>query len=177
MEHTEITITTAKPEDARVLAQIKQVIWLATYRNAELGIDEKDILSKDFLCEERIAKRAEHMQRDDGINHTLVARVGGEIVGYGRAVKGVDFNEIVTLYLLPKWQGRGIGSRLMRQELDWLGEEKDVVLGVVLYNAKAIRFYEKFGFKLRGEVGHTEPTFPSGRDLPELEMRRNGLSR
>jgi GNAT superfamily N-acetyltransferase len=170
----EITITQAAPEDAEKLAHIKQSIWLDTYQNEEIGIDADDILAKDFLCKERIAARAEHMRANDGINHTLVARVGDQIVAYGRAVRGDKFDEIVTLYVLPEWQGKKIGSELLRHLLKWLGNHRDVMLGVVPYNANAIRFYEKSGFKLGKKIPHEKPVFPSGRDLPEVEMFRAG---
>jgi GNAT superfamily N-acetyltransferase len=165
-----ISITIAKSEDARTLAQIKQRIWLDTYLNEELGITADDVYAKDFLCEERIAKRAEHMSRDDGVNRTLAARIDERIVGYGRAVKGETADEIVTLYVLPEWQGMGVGSLLLRHLLEWLGGRHPVKLGVVPYNAKAIRFYEKFGFGLGKQIPHQLPVFPSGTDLPEVEM-------
>lgn len=165
-----ITLSKGVPHDAETLAEIKQRIWLDTYQNKDLGINAQDMYDKDFLCKERIAKRAEHMQVDDGINYTLVARDGDQIVGYGRAVKGSKHNEIVTLYILPEWQNNGIGTKLLQHLLDWLGNERDVVLGVVPYNDKAIRFYEKFGFRQGKEIPHDKPVFPSGKDLPELEM-------
>ncbi|MGI8419045.1 MAG: GNAT family N-acetyltransferase [Candidatus Levyibacteriota bacterium] len=165
-----ITIAKAVPQDAQTLARIKQRIWLDTYQNKELRINADDIFAKDFLCKERIAKRAEHMQVNDGINYTLVARAGEHIVGYGRAIKGDEFDEIATLYILPEWQSMGIGSDLLSHLLEWLGGNRDVKLGVVQYNLKAIRFYEKFCFTLGKKISHAELTFSSGKDLPEVEM-------
>jgi GNAT superfamily N-acetyltransferase len=170
-----ISIAKAAPEDAEELAQIKQTIWLATYQNKELGIEAEDILAKDFLCKERIAARAEHMKADDGINHTLVARVGSQIVAYGRAVRGDKFDEIITLYVLPEWQGKKIGSELLHHLLKWLGKHRDVMLEVVPFNVNAIRFYEKFGFKLGDKIPREEPVFPTGKDLPLVEMFRAGV--
>ncbi len=170
-----ISIVKAIPDDAGALSRIKQCIWLDTYQNQEFGITAEDIFAKDFLCKERVAKRADHMHVVDGINHTLVAKAGPQIVGYGRVVKTKKINEIVTLYIVPEWQGQGIGSALLKELLGWLGNHKDVRLGVVLYNEKAIHFYEKFGFKRGNAVYHDKPTFPSGRDLPELEMIREAV--
>jgi GNAT superfamily N-acetyltransferase len=168
-----IVITQGFPEDAETLSKIKQIIWLDTYLNKDLGITPDDIYAKDFLCKERIAKRAEHMRLDDGVNNTLVACVDRQIVGYGRATRGVKFDEIVTLYVLPEWQGQKIGTELLKQLLAWVGNNRVVKLGVVPYNKKAISFYEKFGFKLGDLVYHNKPVFPSGKDLPEVEMIRN----
>jgi GNAT superfamily N-acetyltransferase len=159
-----VTISNGKPEDAETLAHIKQVIWLTTYQNTELGITPEDILAKDFLCKERSAKRAEHMAVDDGINFPLVARVDGQIAGYGRAVKSEE-NEIVTLYLLPEWQGKGIGSKLLQQLLNWLGDDS-VIFGVVSYNKKATRFYEKFAFDSANQCSMTSLLFPAANIYP-----------
>jgi len=169
-QEPEIIINIATPKDAEALSQIKQRVWLTTYQNKELAITAEDILTKDFLCKQRIEKRAEHMGTNDSTNRTLVARAGTQIAGYGRAVKGADVHEIVTLYLLPEWQGRGIGSNLLKRLLDWLGDEKVVTLGVASFNTPAIRFYEKFGFRLGKQILHDEATFPSGKDLPEIQM-------
>ena len=166
-----MTITEANPEDARTLAYIKQITWLTSYTNEEYGITEADVKSKEFECEKLIHNRVQHLEADRTANQTWVAREKAEIAGYCRAVKGDEFNEIVTLYLLPKWQSKGVGSRLLRRALEWLGDDKDVVLGVVQYNENAIRFYEKFGFELGERIHHDAPTFPSGKDLPEVAMR------
>ena len=167
-----ITISKGVSRDAVALAQIKLRVWLETYVNSEHGVTEADVYAKDFLCKERVAKRAEHMQADDGINYTLVARDGAQIVGYGRAVKGGRSNEIVTLYILPEWQGQGIGSMLLRQLLTWYDDGQDVLVEVVTYNSKAIRFYEKLGFKRGKLLPHGTYVMPSGADLPVVAMTR-----
>ncbi|MEM7392178.1 MAG: GNAT family N-acetyltransferase [Verrucomicrobiota bacterium] len=50
--------------------------------------------------------------------------------------------------LLPSWQGRGLGSRLMEQFIEQLRSRTGGLrLGVHPENAAAIRLYEKFGFE------------------------------
>ena len=56
--------------------------------------------------------------------------------------------EIVTIYLLPEYIGRGIGSQLMEaciEELEFLGY-REILLWVLEDNHRARRFYEKQGF-------------------------------
>ncbi|WP_303805224.1 GNAT family N-acetyltransferase [Ruminococcus flavefaciens] len=56
--------------------------------------------------------------------------------------------EIVTIYLLPEYIGRGIGSQLMKaciEELEFLGFT-EILLWVLEDNHRARRFYEKQGF-------------------------------
>jgi RimJ/RimL family protein N-acetyltransferase len=51
------------------------------------------------------------------------------------------------------WRGRGVGSVLIRTLLDWAREHptiEKVCLGVYETNEKAIRLYERMGFRLEG---------------------------
>ena len=97
------------------------------------------------------------------------------MVSYSSAAKSDNANKITSVYLLPKFQGKGIGTMLLQQALDWLGNEKDVTLGVVPYNQSAIRFYEKSGFQLREPIQHDQPTFATGKDMAEVKMVRAKL--
>ena len=60
---------------------------------------------------------------------------------------------VVTLgpmYLLDEAQGRGTGGRLMDEFLTWAGSAP-MRLWVTDYNERAIRFYQRYGFKATGE--------------------------
>jgi ribosomal protein S18 acetylase RimI-like enzyme len=55
--------------------------------------------------------------------------------------------------------------------MEWIGDGSDVVLEVVSYNQRAIRFYEKFGFEKVGESEHMY------RDkMPVMTMIRKGMA-
>ena len=70
--------------------------------------------------------------------------------------------ELNRMYVLDAWHGRGVAQQIMSKVLDFLANKgRDVVwLGVWEHNAKAIRFYRKYGFS---EVG--EHAFYLGEDL------------
>lgn len=51
------------------------------------------------------------------------------------------------MYVAPEAQGKGVGSKLMNQVLDWYGRDQDIYLEVVSYNQNAINFYKRFGFR------------------------------
>jgi GNAT superfamily N-acetyltransferase len=72
---------------------------------------------------------------------------GGHLLG----VAGIQALEDTTLirhaYVLPKYQGKGIGTRLL-EYLRGLAETQEVLVGTWADAAWAIRFYEKHGFKL-----------------------------
>ena len=67
------------------------------------------------------------------------------------AVTGIQELKDTTLirhaYVLPKYQGKGIGTRLL-EYVRGLAETPEVLVGTWADAAWAIRFYEKHGFKL-----------------------------
>ncbi len=100
----------------------------------------------------------------------LIAEVDNEPVGYTRlrqdpppdCIKGVHPIEIVRLYSVKEWIGRGVGAALMQACLnEALHEGHDVIwLDVWEKNPRAITFYQKWGFVKVGEQG-----FQLGNDL------------
>ena len=73
--------------------------------------------------------------------------------------------ELIRFYLLPDFQGSGLGRRLLDPALRWLHEQFDhVFLSVYSENLKAQRLYEWYGFEKIQEyffmVGdHADPEF------------------
>ena len=66
-------------------------------------------------------------------------------------VMGIQFVKDVTLirhaYVLPEYQRRGIGSKLLKHLID-LAKTTEILVGTWANATWAIRFYEKHGFKL-----------------------------
>ena len=61
--------------------------------------------------------------------------------------------ELDDLYVLPAFQGQGIGSEILKR---CIAESKaDMYLYVFRDNVRAITFYERFGFTIHESVGHT----------------------
>jgi ribosomal protein S18 acetylase RimI-like enzyme len=166
----EFCISPATLEDAAAIAHIQHEGWLATYQNKEYNITADDILSKNFESAERLQKRVDRLSKEGETAQTWIARENGLVIGYSSALKGEDKNKITSVYLLLEHQGKGVGTQLLQHALEWLGGDKDITLGVVPYNTAAIHFYEKFGFQLGDPITHDEPTFSTGKDMPEVEM-------
>jgi ribosomal protein S18 acetylase RimI-like enzyme len=104
----------------------------------------------------------------------VVAKEGGRAVGLCRVERGDDVNELQVLYVLPEFQGYGVGGSLWREVEKFLDPEKDTIVKVADYNKKAIAFYEKLGFKDTGERLQDERfRMKSGAIISEIVMRRS----
>jgi diamine N-acetyltransferase len=169
-EHFDVRIAVAS--DARQIAHVQHVAWVATYPNEEHGITVADIEWKDFEGPERIARWERRLNECGPSFYAWVAtNADGQIVGFCSAEKPDDSAAIRTMYVLPAYQGKGIGNQLIAKALAWLGDDVSVSVGVASYNTKAIAFYEKSGFRNTGEVS---PPFagrlPSGKVIPEIKF-------
>ena len=100
---------------------------------------------------ERFEKRIETLVSSVGIS--LVARnAEGTVVGVLFAITDFAYWMFVTdLGVAREWEGRGIGTALMKTAHEIAGGEKDVAIYLVA-NSKAVPFYEKFGMKKTDEV-------------------------
>lgn len=89
---------------------------------------------------------------------SLVACQGAEVVGILGVHRQPDFARRahaawIGMAVRDDWQGKGVGSALLRAALDladnWLNLVR-VELIVFTDNAPAVRLYQKFGFEIEG---------------------------
>lgn len=101
------------------------------------------------LSPETIDQRFRHMT-------LFVATEGGRIVGtIGCARSGGGEGHIRGMAVLPEWQGRGVAERLLmaaEAELRSAGCAA-VTLDTTAPLQRAIRFYQKHGYRATGRVG------------------------
>ena len=72
-------------------------------------------------------------------------------VGFGAAGDALpETGEVFALYVLSAFCGQGVGTALMDAALARLAQYPRVCLWVLKENKRAIRFYEKFGFRPDG---------------------------
>ncbi|MBP7005658.1 GNAT family N-acetyltransferase [Patescibacteria group bacterium] len=165
-------IEVAKPEDAARIAHVRHETWLATYPNAEAGVTREDIFAKDFQSEDQIDRWRRGIESTKGTRKIWVARnEAGEVVGYGQGLKRETENEIGGMYVLPAYQGKGLGNKLMGAVIDWLGNDKPIALSVAVYSLQARELYKKFGFIDVDEPG-AGPIFASGATATSIKMVR-----
>lgn len=85
----------------------------------------------------------------------LVAKHNNKIigfVGYGehRDDALTNCGEVFAIYVLADYHGQKVGYTLMNAALEKLSAYDKIAVWVLKGNEKAIRFYEKFGFRFDG---------------------------
>ena len=71
----------------------------------------------------------------------------GTDVGFLSTSKTSDTLNVNQIYILPEYQGRGIGAACMRRIIDDTNlEQKPVTLQVLKINTRAAAFYQRLGF-------------------------------
>lgn len=146
-EKPEVRIATVA--DAAEIARIQHESWLATYPNEAGGILREDI--EKYL--QSIDKQTASWQRglrDEGVLtniRTFILEDAQKTLGFCRVGKAAEFGVVDSLYLDPAFVEKGIGGEIFQRALEWLDAEKPIQLKVASYNGRAIRFYERFGFR------------------------------
>lgn len=137
-----------------------------TFRDAFVEFNTEEDMRRH--CEAHFNPVALSAVMEDPMKVFLVAERGENLCAYaqlhlGEACSFVPATNPVELhrfYILREWQGRGLAKELLARSVDFaLRRGADLLwLGVWENNPRAIRFYEKSGFKTVGDkefmLGH-----------------------
>lgn len=89
----------------------------------------------------------------------FVSEIDGSVVGYARTQLNNEENRfyISSLYVLPQYQGKGIGMKLLRAAEECANAHHlgTVWLGVMVQNVGALTWYKKIGFQFVEEAPFT----------------------
>lgn len=151
----QVAIRNATATDANVLAQLGRRTFEETFAVDNTAEDMAAYVASAFSVAQQSAELA------DPASVFLIAEVDGVAAGYAKlhggktseAIEGDKPIELVRLYVLQEWLGRGVGEALMRACLDeakGAGYET-IWLGVWERNARAQAFYRKWNFRAVGE--------------------------
>lgn len=136
----------AEYDDPLALSLVYEESWRYAY---------KGIIPQDYL--DSIPRGRWAGSLDKAGRHTLVVTEGGRIVGISCCCRSRledmnDWGEIISIYLLPEYMGKGYGRALMTAAINLLrgmGFE-NIFLWVLEENHNARGFYEKMGFEPSG---------------------------
>ena len=139
--------------DMENLRRITWLSWIAAYSSF---IPENDLRAYFDIYYDRGAFSTLFI---DSSAHGFIAEVDGCAAGYARTLFNREENRLylTALYLLPDFQGRGIGKRLMKAvEEHATGRHiGEILVGVMVQNSRALGFYEKAGFRFIREEPFT----------------------
>lgn len=135
--------------DSKNVRKLLDSVWEETYIGC-LTPEAVSALSKNWGGLKELSSEEEQ-------NIVVVAAFDEkDIAGIAIALKTVDEKaEIKHLYVLPSYQGQGVGRRLLTEILVSFTEVKTVDLWVETENHPAISFYEKFSFEKK-EIAEVE---------------------
>lgn len=163
------------PDDVPQINEVFYRAFLSAHVNTELGITAEDIdtFFKDRANPIEIKHRAYKLAHQLDNEKFLVAKAENKVIGVCRLVVHDEYNQLQAMYVLPEWQGRGVGTAFWSEALTFFDASKEIVVHVAIYNENAIGFYKKLGFIDTGkrftEQRHCMPI--SGVLIPEMEMR------
>ncbi|VRQ36242.1 acetyltransferase, gnat family [Streptococcus pneumoniae] len=102
--------------------------------------------------------------------NTLIAIGDLKVVGfisYGNfRDETMQAGEIIALYVLKDYYGKGIAQKLMKAALTALNHFSEIFLWVLKDNKRAITFYQKMGFTFDGQ----EKILELGKPIKEKRM-------
>jgi GNAT superfamily N-acetyltransferase len=123
--------------DAAAVRDVASAAWRDTYAGL-LGAATIESFVASAYSIERLERRI--------AGHTfLVVEDGHAVVAFADAIREPDHVNLVAIYALPEWRGRGAGTALLdllRARFPDLPIAADVLVG----NAKGETFYEHRGF-------------------------------
>ena len=96
----------------------------------------------------------------------LVSLIGFVAYGKYRSETLSDCGEIFAIYVLADYYGQKVGYELMNAAFEKLADYKKIAVWVLKGNERAIKFYERYGFRFDG----TEQEIMLGTSNTELRM-------
>ncbi len=139
----EITIRNWTRDDFSIVKNI----LLETWKNTYTFIPEKDILShfEKHYSEDRLIEIL-----NDPFSKGIIAEVNSVPAGWLKLFEDLINKKffVSSLYVLPEYQGYGIGRKLL-EEAYKIAREKHfnkVWLGVMKQNVKSLEWYQNLGF-------------------------------
>lgn len=142
-----LTFREATAEDAALISRINASSWRTCYR---------DVIADDYLArlsDEYWTPSVRAWLASGQVYGTLALLygepIGAILYGRGRDEAYGDWCEMISLYLLPQYTRRGVGSALLQEAMRIMREDgyDRFYLWAIDGNAPADCFYRKHGFR------------------------------
>ena len=141
----------------------KSLVHWQTWREAY-----DDLLPADFQETMTLEKCRFFSQKYP--ENTLIAMDGKQVVGFisfgNFGDETIQAGEIIALYVLKDYYGKGVSEQLMHAAFVALDNFSEIYLWVLKDNKRAITFYQKMGFTFDGQ----EKILKLGKPVKELRM-------
>lgn len=164
----EVIIEQAKPEHAADIFKIQKKTWLATYPNKEIGITASMIENYFANSDSRIDRWTQNIANKN--SRIWIARINNEVIGFCGVLNGVRKNRLSSIYVNPDHHGSGVGGKLIKEALEYLGSKKDIVIDVASYNEQAIGSYKRYGFEIMQTIPEEDLLQLEDVMMPEIRM-------
>ena len=142
----------------------KAYVHWKSWQEAYAGLVDRNYLDKLTLekCTEMAFRWPDNL---------LVAKENDTVVGfvgYGACREDAlpETGEVFAIYVLKEYYGKKVGHALMRAALEKLSEYRRIAVWVLEGNHRAVKFYEKFGFRFDG----TKKQIKLGTENTEIRM-------
>jgi ribosomal protein S18 acetylase RimI-like enzyme len=158
-------VRTAGERDLEAVRALLVETWHATY-DAIYGPEKVTELTDSWHS---IASLQRRLARPS--SEFLVADDGERIAGMAFAAADQEGKAVMLyqLYVLPAYQGHGIGGMLLDEILDNFPDAERIKLEVEEQNSRAIAFYRVYGFEQTGRTGNCGV---GGSGIPALVFER-----
>jgi ribosomal protein S18 acetylase RimI-like enzyme len=158
-------VRTAGEGDLEAVRALLVETWHATY-DAIYGTERVTEITDSWHSIDALRRRLTRPNSE-----FLVADDGERIAGMAFAAADKDGKTVMLyqLYVLPAYQGHGIGGALLDEVLGDFPDAEAVRLEVEEQNIHAIAFYRTYGFE---QTGRTGACGVAGSGMPALILER-----
>lgn len=151
----EIRIRKAFLVDLEELVELSQQTFIESFANENteenMQLYLRECLSPQKLLEELYDKNSTFFFLEDEQQNLGYMKLN--VKSFPKEIQDRSSMEIERIYIRQKYQGQGLGLYLLHQAMEIAKYQnlRRIWLGVWQHNAKAIKFYERTGFKVFGQ--------------------------
>lgn len=149
--------------DCEKIGPMLREVWLDAYHGIQT---DEELLAQSHKVHtpKQIAEEI-----DDPNIRSMVAVSNDRIIGHARSDLNDGVVDIVRLYVLREFYGRGIGKALLREVDSYFDPRYEVWLDVFEDNKRAVSFYLSQGYEV---VRRATEVQSEGKDVFEYKMRK-----